>query len=223
MSKKEIIFHNENENIMGSRIQELRIKKGYDRKELHDLVYKKLLENRKTAQKASPENKTCSGSSISPESKYRTVYNWESGSSVPSYEILSILCDIFECDSDYLLGRQNNPLQVYDYIENITHFSRKAIDNIYDGSDDFLNVLNFIIENPLLIMQIQHCATVKYEFQQIPITQNANTPFRISSTDYTSISDEQLFQADLMNVYNILVQYIKIIRSDKGLKVYGGE
>lgn len=83
MAKQEKIFP---DSTFGGRVQKLRHEKGLQRGEL----YEKLFPN--TAD-------------TDPESKSRTIRNWESNTNAPDLDTLVKLCDILECDSDYLLGR----------------------------------------------------------------------------------------------------------------------
>lgn len=75
-------------SIIGSRIKELRIKKGQTQEELGELLHV----------------------------KRQTVSKYETGINIPDADILNKLSDILECSSDYLLGKTDIPnSKVYEH------------------------------------------------------------------------------------------------------------
>lgn len=65
---------------IGDKIRELRVSKNLTQQELGDLLH----------------------------IRKQTVYKWEKGINIPDSETLSELASIFECTTDYLVGKSDN-------------------------------------------------------------------------------------------------------------------
>ena len=109
MAKTERLFP---DTEMGGRIQKLRRQKGLERVDLHERVFPG-----------------------SHSDGYKTVSNWESGATRPKYEEFISLCDILECDADYLLCRQDTPRKATVDIMNETGLSEKSVSNLCTYND----------------------------------------------------------------------------------------
>lgn len=92
------------------------------------------------------------------ESMRKKVAKWESGYAEPSVSEFQRLCDILDCDPEYLWGEIDEPRRDTRTIMDITKLSQKAIEallffsnNPLAGNHQFLNasaILSIMLENP---------------------------------------------------------------------------
>lgn len=116
MAKKEKIYPLAE---IGGRIQHARLDKGLDRLDFYNKVYG-----------LKP------GEGIKPDSKIRTVNNWESSTHLPDIEDLSKICKALDVSADYILLPDQTRNHDIEFIHEYTHLSEQAILNIlYEGSD----------------------------------------------------------------------------------------
>lgn len=93
----------------------------------------------------------------------RTIIKWENGTSVPSLDYLSSICDLLDCNIEYFLGADELPY--IDTIAKASHFTGidpKIIEYAI-RKPDYLNYLNFFMlpENCLEIIDKVTKATWK--------------------------------------------------------------
>lgn len=60
-------------------------------------------------------------------STYKTVGEWERAVTPPSFDKVMKLCEIFDCDSDYLIGRIEEKTHDIKDVHDLTGLSEKAI------------------------------------------------------------------------------------------------
>ena len=65
----------------------------------------------------------------------KTVRNWEQGISVPEYSTMLELCDLFNCDLDFLAGRIEEPTHDIKFIHEKTGLSVDAIKKLMDNKE----------------------------------------------------------------------------------------
>lgn len=102
----------------GLRLQKIRIQKGFKTQtELGDAYKNKFgaIRNRKDKE---------------TNSMQRTIQSWETGKSVPPCTVLTNLCELLDCDADYLLGRLDNSTHDLNFICNQTHLEEKTIKDL---------------------------------------------------------------------------------------------
>lgn len=142
-SKKERVFPIDT---TGGRIQKLRIEYGYSREQLHDKILPEL-------------------SSITKDGKYKKILNWESNQNKPDYEILCCICDLFKCDSDYLLCRQDTPSKFYSHFAEETGLSYDAVETLIAPNKNghyYGVLLSDLLEHEDLLAQIALCCNTDY-------------------------------------------------------------
>lgn len=85
-----------------------------------------------------PLNKLNSTDNDALESKRKTISIWETGKAMPSLEEFVILCDILECDPEYLLGSCPTPRKDTKSGMDITGLSKETIDKLIDMNSKLL-------------------------------------------------------------------------------------
>ena len=75
-----------------------------------------------------PDRKTDNG-------MFGTVQSWEQGKSTPTAEVLANICELLECDADYLLGRIDERTHILDKMRKYTGLSAEAIERLHYCAD----------------------------------------------------------------------------------------
>lgn len=73
-----------------------------------------------------------SGKKSADHNMFGTVQSWEQGKSTPSAEVLANICDLLECDADYLLGRINQRTHDLDNAHRYTGLSTAALEQLHE-------------------------------------------------------------------------------------------
>ena len=86
------------------------------------------------------------------ESKRKTISNWESGKTTPSLADLIALCNILDCDLEYLIGDIDVPRKETLTAMELTGLSEKTLKNVFNlrrnnQIDWGLDTLNFLLES----------------------------------------------------------------------------
>ena len=115
----------------GTRLQEIRIKRGYRTQTEFAEAYKKKfgsIRNRNDKE---------------TNSMLRTIQSWETGKSVPPCTILCNLCELLHCDADYLLDRLNNSTHDLDFICKQTRLEEVSVKEL-QRLPDFSHYVNYL-------------------------------------------------------------------------------
>ena len=62
---------------------------------------------------------------------FGTIQSWEQGKSYPSADVLSNICDLLDCDADYLLGRIDERKHDINDMKRYTGLSSEAIEQLH--------------------------------------------------------------------------------------------
>lgn len=62
---------------------------------------------------------------------FGTVQSWEQGKSTPTADVLSNICDLLDCDADYLLGRIDERTHDISDSRNYTGLSAEALEQLH--------------------------------------------------------------------------------------------
>lgn len=140
MSKTETVYPL---STVGGRIQNLRRQQGLRREELHELIAEKEISRVYTD---------------NPQSKYRTVKGWESGETAPSLEQINVMCDVFGCSADYLLGRIETKTHEMKEISNITGLDPVVVENLIkrkeNAEEQYLHAFNVLLNDKALFLRM---------------------------------------------------------------------
>lgn len=63
---------------------------------------------------------------------FGTIQSWEQGKSIPTADVLSNICDLLDCDADYLLGRINQRTHDINDAHRYTGLSAKALEQLHE-------------------------------------------------------------------------------------------
>lgn len=63
---------------------------------------------------------------------FGTVQSWEQGKSTPAADVLCNICDLLDCDADYLLGRINQRTHDIDDAHRYTGLSAEALEQLHE-------------------------------------------------------------------------------------------
>lgn len=63
---------------------------------------------------------------------FGTVQSWEQGKSTPTAEVLCNICDLLDCDADYLLGRINQRTHAIEDAHQYTGLSPEALEQLHE-------------------------------------------------------------------------------------------
>lgn len=62
---------------------------------------------------------------------FGTIQSWEQGKSTPTAEALCNICELLDCDADYLLGRINQKTHALDIAQHFTGLSPEALNQLH--------------------------------------------------------------------------------------------
>lgn len=92
------------------------------------------------------------------DSMRKKVERWETGKSEPSVSELQRLCDVLECDPEYLLGTCDTPRTMTKSVMEVTGLSQKAVEALsfffstskteVESPLASINVISLMLENP---------------------------------------------------------------------------
>lgn len=141
----------------------------------------------------------------------KTVYKWEKGQAFPSLEVIVQLCNLFECDFEYLIGEQSTPRRATIDVQNATGLSEEAAEKLLAlkkytiNGEAFLMLINAMIEDDVFT---KAAANALYSLLMVPehsrielssVSKNkVRTPLLFSHNDVDDI--RRLYAADLQNI-----------------------
>ena len=67
---------------------------------------------------------------------FGTVQSWEQGKSTPSADVLANICDLLDCDADYLLGRIDQRTHDINDAHRYTGLSAEALEQLHQYHED---------------------------------------------------------------------------------------
>lgn len=72
------------------------------------------------------------GKKTTDNNMFGTIQSWEQGKSEPTASVLSNICDLLECDADYLLGRINERTHDISDAQKYTGLSAQALEQLHE-------------------------------------------------------------------------------------------
>ena len=150
--------------------------------------------------------------------KRQTIAGWENGTPVKKLEQLTALCEIFECDINYLLCECDSKRVHSQELVQILGISQKAADNLITAhklGNPYIKTLSKLLENENILQYITKCSTIDYG----EISTFIDIPDAFSSNKKTSIfiNPSTLGKSDLMLLYGLLCNFIDASRMENGL------
>jgi len=137
-----------------------------------------------------------------------TLYNWENDIRKPDIDELQRLCEIFECDSGYLLGEFETRRAASASMTGATKLSVKALDNLMTAADSdnpYIQTVSTLLEDERLLNHITLCCNTDYGH----ISTFVDIPDPFSNTSSRVLVDPKtLRRSDAMTLYNELLEYI---------------
>lgn len=104
------------------------------------------------------------------EESRRTIGNFERGNKFPPFDKIIIMCNLFECEIDYLLGIQKDKLKEDVDIQEVTGLSTKSIYKLkkihYSERKSIIQALNKILEHERAIDLLEEIYTHFCNFEQ---------------------------------------------------------
>ncbi|MCD8224759.1 MAG: helix-turn-helix domain-containing protein [Clostridiales bacterium] len=147
-----------------------------------------------------------------------TVKNWEQGWNYPEIDMIVRLADLFDCDFDFLLGSQEQPNKEYAYITELTGLTYSAAETLSElakAKNPIVNIVSDLLENTDLLYRIYSCASADYG----SISGIIEIPDAFSKTGINSriFRPREIRQADSMELYNALCEYVDTLRKKNDL------
>lgn len=72
------------------------------------------------------------GRNATDHNMFGTIQSWEQGKSIPTADVLANICDLLECDADYLLGRIDQRTHDINDAHRYTGLSAKALEQLHE-------------------------------------------------------------------------------------------
>ena len=170
---------------IGQRIQKARINSGY-----------------KTQEKLA-EKMGCT---------YQTISKWERGESEPGYDKLNMLCDLFNCDSDYLIrpSVQKSRRKQLESVQTYTGLSEKAIENLHrhnEKDDGYLDIVSRLLEDESLIYSIGVKVYEEY---------GENIAYAVTEKGKNySVHPDMIRRVDDLHITDAVMEFVEKIRNKR--------
>lgn len=106
----------------------------------------------------------------------KTIMNWEQGIATPAVDTLIGLCDLYECDLDYLMGKIDCRTHDVQEIHEYTGLSEQAIETLHEWGNSFdqkkywPSVLSMMIEDPRFSDVMENICSAQYIFRKLPLS-----------------------------------------------------
>ena len=147
-----------------------------------------------------------------------TVKNWEQGYNYPSIDMLVSISEYFKCDLDYLIGQQSMRHKEFSHIADMIGISERAaalLVNAKEQSDPITEVLSELIENYSLLENIYSCSTANYG--SVGTFIDVSDPFQPKGKRSMFVTPQKVRQADSMDLFNNLQEFVDNLRKKYGL------
>jgi len=147
-----------------------------------------------------------------------TVKNWEQGYNYPSIDMLVSIAQYFKCDFDYLIGQQKTPKKEYDHISDMIGISENAAAKLLEAKAEgnpITEILSELIENSELLYNIYSCSTANYG--SVTALIDIVDVFQPKGKRAMFVTPRKVRQADTMDLYNNLKDFIDNLRKKYGL------
>lgn len=83
------------------------------------------------------------GKKSTDHNMFGTVQSWEQGKSTPTAEVLANICDLLDCDADYLLGRIDQRTHDITVAHQYTGLSIKALEQLHEYRENLASEPNW--------------------------------------------------------------------------------
>lgn len=150
--------------------------------------------------------------------KRQTVAGWENGKPIKKLEQLTALCEIFECDTAYLLCECDSKRMISEQIAPALGISEKALDNLitaHNTQNPYVKILSKLLEDENLLQHISSCTTADYG--KVSTFIDIQDAFSPNGKQSIFINPSALGKSDLMILYGILCNFIETQRIENGL------
>ena len=147
-----------------------------------------------------------------------TVKNWEQGYNYPSIDMLVSISEYFKCDLDYLIVQQSMPNKEFSHIADMIGISERAaalLVNAKEQSNPITEVLSELIENYSLLENIYSCSTANYG--SVGTFIDVSDPFQPKGKRSMFVTPQKVRQADSMDLFNNLQEFVDNLRKKYGL------
>lgn len=138
-----------------------------------------------------------------------TVKNWEQGYNYPTIDKLQDLADFFNCDYDFLFGKQAKPIKQISDISHCTGISYNSVQQlIYDHQNNspIVSIISDLIANKALLEQLAICCVSDYGSIST-FADFINDPFTKKKRSFL-VDPESLRKIDLLNLFTALTDFI---------------
>lgn len=147
-----------------------------------------------------------------------TVKNWGQSYNYPSIDILIKIAEYFQCDIDYLIGKQETSNKEYAHISNMIGISEAAAARLIKAKEQVSpipTILSDLIEDDTFLMSLYACASANYG--SVSTFVDVVDPFQPNGKQATLVSPQRVRQADTMNLFVELQTFIDNLREKYGL------
>lgn len=138
-----------------------------------------------------------------------TVKNWEQGYNYPTIDKLQDLADFFNCDYDFLFGKQTKPIKQLSDISHCTGISYNSVQQLiynHNNNNPIVPLISELIANETLLQELSICCDSDYghisTFESV--TYDPFTKKKCS----VLVDPESLRKIDLLNLFTALTDFI---------------
>ena len=133
------------------------------------------------------------------ESKRKAISNWESGKSYPPLQDFTWLCEVLDCDPQYLLGDIDVPRKETKSVMEITGLSEGAVKKIQriNEESEYIDILSALIEDSNF-EYLMYLFCKRFEYSLYPVvtpiikTENGKTHLKNAKDFYSSVRKNEV-------------------------------
>ena len=151
----------------------------------------------------------------------QTIAKWENGDPIKKPEQIMALCEIFECDAEYLLCECESKRYMSELVAPALGLSEEALDNLITArkkANPYTGVLSDMLESEKLLNFLAKCTLADYGHVSRYI--DIDDPFAPDKKQTLLISPQDLKKANEMQLYNVVCEFVNEVRKKNGLPAY---
>lgn len=141
-----------------------------------------------------------------------TIKNWEQGYNYPTFDMLVSISTFFDCDIEYLLGRQEHKRKELGKITEICGLSENAVSNLVKYKESgYSDIISNLLENEYIIQSLFDCCTSDYN--SMPAVLTVVDPF--NKNHRKIIRPAELEKIEINDLCNDLKKFVLETRKEK--------
>lgn len=140
-----------------------------------------------------------------------SVRNWEQGRQIPTPHHLFIICQLLDCDIDFLIGRLDQKTHDVQFIHDQTGLSEEAITQLEGLNPDQTALVSRIIEHPDFLKVIKQMQDISDKAAISRCTASmivSSISDRLNDQSSVAVHADMIEKAMLFSISNLFTQIV---------------